>query len=59
MVVYLDVPAAPEIQRDVEDGRNDKCNPEPDVLAPDTPLEVAFTDPAPVLSSRTARRSKD
>jgi hypothetical protein len=49
--VYLDVSAAPEIQRDVEGGGDDECYPEPDVFAPDGPLEVAFTDRTPVLSS--------
>ena len=40
---------APEIEGDVGDDRDKKCDPEPQVFSEEPPHEERFPNPAPVL----------
>ena len=52
--VHCEVALAPEEERDVEDDRDEKRRPQPEVLAANTLISIPRADPAPILYTMLA-----
>jgi hypothetical protein len=50
MFIDEDVTTTPKVKRDIYGERERQCDPEPNVFAPDAPLEMVFAYPAPILT---------
>ena len=57
-IVKGDVSAAPEIEGDVGDDRDEECDPEPQVFGKEPPHKERLPNPAPVLQSKFINRGR-